>query len=65
MSANVPPPRVIKPICAARVPATVVQLEHLWMQLPAERKQEITQRLTWMVAQRLSQPSLGKEVGDE
>jgi hypothetical protein len=63
-----PPPRVIKPIYeanSARDPAMVVQLEQLWLQLPAERKQEITQRLTLMVAQRLSQPSLGKEVGDE
>lgn len=68
MPANVPPPRVINPICetnSAHDQARVVPLEQLWMRLPELRKQEITQRLTLMVAQRLARPSQGQEVSDE
>jgi len=42
-----------------------VPLEQLWMRLPAERKQQITQRLTLLVAQRLARPTQGQEVRDE
>lgn len=63
-----PPPRVINPICetnSTRDQVLVVPLEQLWMRLPELRKQEITQRLTLMVAQRLARPSQGREVSDE
>ena len=63
-----PPPRVVNTgheSNSARDRALVVPLEQLWMRLPAERKQQITQRLTLMVAQRLARSSQGQEVSDE
>jgi hypothetical protein len=43
----------------------VLPLEQLWMRLPSDRRQEVLQRFTQMIVQRLTPPDVQREAGDE
>lgn len=66
-----PPPRSTnrKEALAVKQPTIeqpiVLPLDQLWMQLPADRRQEVLQRFTQMMVQRLAPPDNPREAGHE
>ncbi|NQV23108.1 MAG: hypothetical protein HQ518_01965 [Rhodopirellula sp.] len=66
MPRSVPPPRsanLTEPLSTD--PVMVVPLEQLWTRLPPDLRQEVLQRFSLMIAQRMARPGDHGETGDE